>query len=180
MQHLSLARCVCPCRARMGGTHGRKELTLTFFPSFLPPRSDSSRARRLTTIATMTGSSALSLVHPHEEVLYTFFFFFSEPPSPLPWPRAFGSSPALAAPSTQHFTSAMRTMARRPPQRIKAVLMDQFGTLTDQHGSMTRLLQAEAAASESPSSSCGAAAGKSLISGGGSSPRSGRGTAHCD
>ncbi|GAA5976824.1 hypothetical protein JCM10908_005642 [Rhodotorula pacifica] len=32
----------------------------------------------------------------------------------------------------------------RPP-RIKAILMDQFGTLTDQHGSMTRLLAAQAA-----------------------------------
>lgn len=32
------------------------------------------------------------------------------------------------------------------PRRIQAILMDQFGTLTDQHGSMTRLLTAEASA----------------------------------
>ncbi|GAA5865661.1 hypothetical protein JCM3774_004954 [Rhodotorula dairenensis] len=44
-------------------------------------------------------------------------------------------------------------MAQRP-QRIKALLMDQFGTLTDQHGSMTRLLTAAAAASAASSSAC--------------------------
>ncbi|BGP54395.1 hypothetical protein JCM8202v2_001972 [Rhodotorula sphaerocarpa] len=41
----------------------------------------------------------------------------------------------------------------RPP-RICAILMDQFGTLTDQHGSMTRLLASDGA---SAAAACGAA-----------------------
>ncbi|TKA57519.1 hypothetical protein B0A53_00750 [Rhodotorula sp. CCFEE 5036] len=52
------------------------------------------------------------------------------------------------------------TAANSAPRRIQAILMDQFGTLTDQHGSMTRLLTAEA--SVAAAVGCGAGSGAGL------------------
>ena len=57
--------------------------------------------------------------------------------------------------TSRHFTAQMTDSATKGPRRIRAILMDQFGTLTDQHGSMTRLLTAEASAT---AVGCGAGA----------------------
>jgi hypothetical protein len=53
------------------------------------------------------------------------------------------------------------TAANSAPRRIQAILMDQFGTLTDQHGSMTRLLTAEA--SVAAAVGCGAGSGAGVL-----------------